>query len=146
MTLSHVWGQNPTNQLRLQSSKLDTFSQGVPDGELPHIFRRRVQIARCLNIKYLWIDSLCTLQQPDDHQDLNASKKDWEKEGIKTADIYSNAFCNTSFLYSSDDDQEISYDSRTRKPCIIRPALGKDAGIVVVPEPSYIFETDVYAY
>jgi hypothetical protein len=51
------------------------------------------------------------------------------------ANIYSNAVCNTSFLYSPDDDREISYDPRARKPCITRPALDTDAGIVVSSQP-----------
>jgi hypothetical protein len=62
ITLSHMWGKNPASQLRLQSSQLDKFSQGIPDGELPHIFRKGVHIARYLHIKYLWIDALCILQ------------------------------------------------------------------------------------
>lgn len=146
MTLSHVWGQNPENQLRLHSSRLDTFSQGLPDRELPQLFRKGVHIARYLNIRYLWIDSLCILQRSGDLQDLDTSRIDWEKEGIRMADIYSNAVCNISFLYSPDDDQKISYDPRTRKPCIIRPALDKDNGIVVVPEPSCDHDTGDWPY
>ena len=135
ITLSHMWGKYPALQLRLQSSQLDKFSQGIPDKELPHIFRKGVHIARYLHIKYLWIDALCILQTSDDPHDIEASKLDWEKEGIKMAEIYSNAVCNISFLYPPDDDRKISYDPRALTPCMIRPDLGTDAGIVVIPQP-----------
>jgi hypothetical protein len=71
---------------------------------------------------------------------------DWEKEGVKMADIYSNAVCNISFLYSPDDDREISHDPRVRKPCVIRPALGTDAGIGIIPQPYWEIEFRDWGY
>jgi hypothetical protein len=45
-------------------------------------FRDAITITRALGIKYLWIDSLCILQD---------SKEDWEKESRKMAAVYRDA-------------------------------------------------------
>jgi hypothetical protein len=50
---------------------------------LPKTFRDAVAVTRALNIRYIWIDSLCIIQ--DDLQD-------WEQEAAKMASIYEGSF------------------------------------------------------
>ncbi|KAH6611840.1 hypothetical protein C7974DRAFT_85661 [Boeremia exigua] len=133
VTLSHMWGQNPDHQLKLQPSTSKALFKGITDEELPHLFRKGVRITRYLHINYLWIDSLCILQQPDDGQADATASEDWEQEGIKMAGIYSNAILNISFLYPPEDDRKISHDPRRRLPCILRPALNAEPAIVATP-------------
>jgi hypothetical protein len=51
--------------------------------ELPRTFQDAVTITRSLGVAYLWIDSLCILQ--DDAED-------WRKEAAKTKDVYANCY------------------------------------------------------
>lgn len=50
---------------------------------LPRNFQDAITVTRLLGIRYLWIDSLCIIQ--DD-------KTDWEKEGSKMDRVYKNAY------------------------------------------------------
>lgn len=50
--------------------------------ELPRTFRDAVAITRQLGIRYLWIESLCILQD---------SEQDWHAESSKMSSIYQNS-------------------------------------------------------
>ncbi|KAK0641744.1 hypothetical protein B0T16DRAFT_461779 [Cercophora newfieldiana] len=68
ITLSHCWGppSHVTTQLTTENSA-DYATNGIPLQQLPNTFRHAVLFCRELGIPYLWIDSLCIIQ--DDHED-----------------------------------------------------------------------------
>ncbi|KAF2181057.1 HET-domain-containing protein [Zopfia rhizophila CBS 207.26] len=69
--LSHCWGRSPTF-ITLTASHAESFMRdGIPDADMPANFRDAVQICRWLNIRYLWIDSLCIIQSGQ------GSDEDW---------------------------------------------------------------------
>jgi hypothetical protein len=98
MALSYCWGP-PGYRLTTTHSTSPSRRSLITLDSLPLAFRDAVQVARLLGIRYLWIDSLCIIQ--DD-------KGDWEAESSKMAEIFSNAYltivaargdsCNESFL------------------------------------------------
>ncbi len=55
----------------------------IPMATLPKTFRDAVAVTRALDIRYIWIDSLCIVQ--DDLQD-------WEQEAAKMASVYEGKF------------------------------------------------------
>ena len=57
----------------------------IPSEELSGVFRDAIDVTRKAGIKYLWIDSLCIVQN---------SSIDWEVESQKMGDIYQNATFN----------------------------------------------------
>lgn len=83
VTLSHCWGK--AQFLTLKQSNLDQFTKSIPASSLPRTFQDAVAIAKRLKIYYIWIDSLCIIQ------DL---KNDWLKEASLMHKIYANAYCN----------------------------------------------------
>ncbi|KAK2008834.1 HET-domain-containing protein, partial [Colletotrichum eremochloae] len=83
MTLSHRWGEAQFIQLR--QSNEQTFRQGIPWSSLPQTFKDAVRVARHLGSNYLWIDSLCIVQD---------SNRDWVAEAASMGNIYKNALCN----------------------------------------------------
>ncbi|KAH7399173.1 heterokaryon incompatibility protein-domain-containing protein [Phaeosphaeria sp. MPI-PUGE-AT-0046c] len=112
LTLSHVWGKNPSQQLRLSHARLDEFKAKIPLDEMPVNFKEAVRITRKTGFKYLWIDSLCILQD---------SKSDWEAEASKMTTVYANAFCTIAFL----NEPDVGFDwpredPRITSPCIVR--------------------------
>lgn len=81
VALSHCWG--PSQPFILTTASETAFRNGIPFQALPRTFQDAVTITRLLCLRYLWIDSLCILQ--DD-------KDDWERESANMADVYRNAY------------------------------------------------------
>lgn len=80
LALSHCWGRQQT--ITTTSITLGTFCQSIPMGDLPETFKDAILITRRLGYQYIWIDSLCIIQD---------STQDWEMESKKMAVIYQNA-------------------------------------------------------
>jgi hypothetical protein len=77
ITLSYCWGKSRTftttsRSLRLRKARIHFES-------LPRTFKDAVQIARELEVRFLWIDALCIIQ--DD-------QLDWQRESAKMGAIY----------------------------------------------------------
>ncbi|KAH6980813.1 heterokaryon incompatibility protein-domain-containing protein [Ilyonectria sp. MPI-CAGE-AT-0026] len=77
-TLSHCWGG--TSPVHTSRSTLAAFEASIPEDSLPKTFLDAIKIARYLDIPYLWIDSLCIVQ--DDIED-------WQQEAAKMQHVYS---------------------------------------------------------
>jgi hypothetical protein len=89
-SLSHCWGGNITPLLT--TTTLAAFGMSLPYDELPANFRDAIAITRELGIRYLWIDSLCILQD---------SPQDWDSESKKMGDVYGNSTLTISAMASS---------------------------------------------
>lgn len=76
--LSHCWGG--ATGIRTMLSNIDQFRHEIPFERFPRNFQDAIEICRSLGMKYLWIDSLCIIQD---------SKLDWQEQSAKMADIYS---------------------------------------------------------
>jgi hypothetical protein len=98
--LSHCWG-NSRFKHRTRRANLDTNMSGVPLAELPRTFRDAVEVSRALDIRYLWIDSLCIVQDDD---------ADWEAHVKLMADIYRNAYITLAAGASEDDNGGLFQD------------------------------------
>jgi hypothetical protein len=81
--LSHRW-DDAVHACRTTADTIAESLKYIDLMSLPLNFRDAVVIARQLNIRYLWIDSLCIIQAGDDNQDL-------QKELGKMGYIYQNA-------------------------------------------------------
>lgn len=77
LTLSHCWGGGVAVKTIL--SNLDDYKERIPMHVLSANLRDAVLITRRLRFRYLWIDSLCIIQD---------STADWETEASKMAQIY----------------------------------------------------------
>jgi hypothetical protein len=71
--------------LRLTLDKLKVWSDAIPVAELPLTFKDAMEATKQLNVQYLWIDSLCIIQDSDD---------DWQREAAMMGDVYQNSHCN----------------------------------------------------
>jgi hypothetical protein len=92
MTVSHCWGWGGDAPIRLDSkSKCNFEEEGIPFGDLPKTFQYAVVITNSLGVDYLWIDSLCILQD---------YPTDWENEARSMCDVYMHSTCNIAALDS----------------------------------------------
>ncbi|KAK3358712.1 heterokaryon incompatibility protein-domain-containing protein [Lasiosphaeria hispida] len=80
IALSHCWGGSLPVQTT--SSNIVQHKKSLPFSTLPKTFQDAVTFTRRLGIQYLWIDSLCIIQD---------SASDWRLESSKMAGIYGNA-------------------------------------------------------
>ncbi len=92
IALSHCWGK--CRSFLTTRANLEAHKEGFSLQDLPPTFRDAVLVTRALGVKYLWIDSVCIIQ--DD-------KEDWENEGRKMASIYANAWVTIAATGVKDD-------------------------------------------
>lgn len=79
-TLSHCWGTwLDTSPLRTTRETEMEFSAIICDHLLPKTFRDAIKITRSLEIPYLWIDSMCIVQDNLD---------EWQTEASHMKDVY----------------------------------------------------------
>jgi hypothetical protein len=78
--------------LKLTLANLDAFLQEIPMTDLPPTFRDAFDVTRKLGIRYLWIDSLCIVQDSD---------SDWRAESSVMGEIYGRSLCNLAAPGSS---------------------------------------------
>ncbi|KAI8633541.1 HET-domain-containing protein [Xylariaceae sp. FL1651] len=105
IALSHCWGGQIVPVLN--ASTLGPFRSAIPMTELPANFRDAIVITQNLGIRYLWIDSLCILQD---------SKEDWEKESRKMGDVYRNATLTISASASPGSKHGIFGSAQAHSP------------------------------
>lgn len=86
VALSFLWGSGSAvhKAVQTRAANLEAFLHGIDMGSLPATFRDAVFVTRQLGIRYLWIYSLCIIQ--DDETDIAGETRNLEK-------IFSNAYC-----------------------------------------------------
>lgn len=85
-TLSHCWGSNP-DFITLTTENFAQFCKGIAIDILPQSFRDAITVCSHLNIRYIWIDSLCILQD---------SHPDWLLHAAEMSSVYQNCYLNLS--------------------------------------------------
>jgi hypothetical protein len=105
LTLSHCWGPSKPTSLTSESmsahQKLSTFSR------LPKSFRDAFFVTFSLGFRFIWIDSLCIIQ--DDPED-------WTCQASMMGTIYKNARCNIAATWAENgNDGCFARESRTFK-------------------------------
>jgi hypothetical protein len=101
MCLSYCWGKKPflmTTRRNIQAHK-----NGISIGKLPLTFQHAIEVARQLNIRYIWIDSLCIIQK---------DPADWEREAGKMADIYRGSYITIAATSASGPHEGFVFATR----------------------------------
>jgi hypothetical protein len=90
MTLSHSWGREKFTTLR--GGNLHSFMDEIPINQLKQTFQDAIQVTRFMDVQYLWIDSLCIIQDSVD---------DWQNESVIMSSVYSNSYCTIAATHAS---------------------------------------------
>ncbi|KAI3333737.1 heterokaryon incompatibility protein-domain-containing protein [Ustulina deusta] len=89
ITLSHSWGgQQP---LQLTTRNKEEFKKSVPLARVPSLYMDSIDVALGLKIWYIWIDSLCIMQD---------SRDDWRQESATMSLVYQNGLFNVEAVSS----------------------------------------------
>lgn len=94
ITLSHRWG-NATS-LRTTLKNIDEHRIRIPTEALSQIMIDAIAVTRYLNIRYLWIDSICIIQD---------SYSDWSTEAQNMAQVYRHSLLTIAASSSDDHSQ-----------------------------------------
>jgi hypothetical protein len=118
-TLSHCWGDYiPT---RLLTTNYSTFLHNIALNELPRTFKDAIEVTRELGLQYLWIDSLCIVQD---------SIEDWEIESNRMYEVYRNSYISLAAVASMDANGGLSYRSSLLSmiPCNVKVGRERTVG------------------
>ena len=105
IALSHCWGSRNPPQTLL--ANLEDRCQKIAEKDMPRLFLDAIEITRRLGCAYLWIDSLCIIQD---------STEDWRIESAKMGDIYSRAHLTIAAEASVDCTAGIFYNANIERP------------------------------
>ncbi|KAH7305851.1 hypothetical protein B0I35DRAFT_492482 [Stachybotrys elegans] len=85
VVLSHCWGSTEKGEVfKTTKANIEKLQTSISIDVLPRTFRDAITLARKLDIEYIWIDSVCIIQE-----DL----VEWESEARKMGDVFSAAYC-----------------------------------------------------
>lgn len=103
VALSHCWGQGGT-PFTTTHATLHLRKEGIDIDTLPQTFRDSAALTNSLGLRYIWIDSLCIIQ--DD-------AKDWAYQAAQMAKVYRNAHL---VLNAANSDADSTGFLRPRNP------------------------------
>ena len=93
-TLSYCWGTLVF--IKTTTSTLEDFLTEIPGDRLPQTFKDAIRITRALKVGYIWIDSLCIVQDSD---------IDWRKESSRMGEIYGSSYINLAASSATNPNQ-----------------------------------------
>lgn len=93
-TLSHRWGDT-LQRKTLTQHNITAWKRAIPDDELTQTFRDAVKVTQSLGVQYIWIDSLCIIQD---------SKADWLHEAYTMSNVYKYSYCTIAATAATDDN------------------------------------------
>ncbi|KAK0726103.1 heterokaryon incompatibility protein-domain-containing protein [Lasiosphaeris hirsuta] len=102
VALSHCWGSSAKPPLKTTKANLISHMQEIPTAALSRTFTDAIQATRALGIRYLWIDSLCIIQ--DDGAD-------WTAEAAKMAGVYQGSYFTIAATSSPNGDGGLYLDA-----------------------------------
>ncbi|KAI0326975.1 HET-domain-containing protein [Cubamyces sp. BRFM 1775] len=101
IALSYAWGGNQANHTTKKN--ISSYLKAIPVSRLPKTIVDAIQVTHMLGVRYLWVDSLCIIQD---------SYEDKKRELTKMRDVYLHAFlmidaasaasASQGFLHASD--------------------------------------------
>lgn len=133
VTLSHRWADNPVVTLRKDG--VEGFKNGISFETLSRTFQDAMKFTLRIGLCYIWIDSLCIIQDSQD---------DWLHESSRMGDVYRNSVVTIAASAAAEggDGLYTERDPLLFKPCRVERlswsrAYGSDKLKAVKPSPLY---------
>jgi hypothetical protein len=129
--LSHCWGGFQHTSLLM--GNIEKYAIGIEDADLSATIQDAVQVTRSLGLQYIWIDSLCIIQD---------SPGDWKRESATMMEVYGCSAC-TIVAAKSKSGAGGCFAERNPfrvRPCQISNPFSKDSGISFCIRSQYLSE------
>lgn len=91
MCLSYCWG-SPDFAMTTRDT-LESYRLGIKLEDLQQTFQDTIRVARELDVRYLWIDAFCIIQQEEDNAD-------WNRECCRMSNIYRNSYLTVAATWA----------------------------------------------
>ncbi|KAK7424616.1 hypothetical protein QQZ08_008499 [Neonectria magnoliae] len=124
ITLSHRWGGDFT--LKTTRNTFPERLKGFYLTDMPRTFQDAVLIAEALQIKHLWIDSLCIIQ---------GDRNDWLEQLAKMGSIYMNSAFTIATHSTGQCNEGFVWRSQVHSSLRIAPKQGGPSFVMSIPEP-----------
>lgn len=131
-TLSHCWGKTVT--IKLTSDTFEERLRGIPMDEMPRNFRDAIVVTRLLGIRYLWIDSLCIIQD---------SSEDWLQESAKMGEIYKNCLITIAATNASESAAGFLSNRSAEVACHLRIDKELTSPVCVRPKIEWYWSAEI---
>jgi len=115
--LSHRWGADD-HKYRTTRANFEARCKEIKFNELPLTFQNAIDVTRKLGVQYLWIDSICIIQD---------SCEDVRQECSRMEEVYALAYCTLAAtsakdcnkgFFRNDNDASLGPDDRYESLCI----------------------------
>ncbi|KAF5544825.1 heterokaryon incompatibility protein [Fusarium phyllophilum] len=112
LTLSHCWGKKQL--ICATKENLQHLYNGVYN--LPQTFQDAIAATKNLGYHYLWVDSLCIVQN---------DQEDWAREAALMHRVYTEADCNLAAAASQDSSEGLCFKRKgLYGQCVVRNVRG----------------------
>ncbi|KAL9607812.1 MAG: hypothetical protein Q9167_007306 [Letrouitia subvulpina] len=121
IALSHRWGLQSSQEMPMRTT-LDNLTQRCEKIEfdrLPLTFRDAITITRALEVRYLWIDALCIVQ--DD-------QKDWLEQSSQMGFIFRNSFITLAIHSAKNSSEGFLWRSQVPRFLSVQPHQTEKGG------------------
>jgi hypothetical protein len=88
VALSHCWGKH--QPITTTTGNIEAQKASIPIESMPKTFQDAIVTTKEFGIEFIWIDSLCIIQD---------SPSDWEYEAARMASVYSGATCTIAAVW-----------------------------------------------
>ncbi len=114
--VSYCWGSkaDASAQTKTEPSNLYERLRAIPIYDMPALLQDCITVCRTLSVRYLWVDALCTIQDPTD-------SSGWERESERVGQVYQHAYfticvlgahnCHQNFLARSQHTFNFKFQS-----------------------------------
>jgi hypothetical protein len=110
--LSHCWGPPDKRPLTTTRSSVYGHLREISWTALPKTFQNVIHVTRNIGLRYIWVDSLCIVQ--DDHED-------WHRESIKMGSIYEHPELTIAASHASDSSRALFLPRSSSPPSVTLP-------------------------
>lgn len=92
--MSYCWGprEDARAQLKLTTETCEEYRRAIPLSIMTPVMRDTVLVCRALQIRYVWIDALCIMQD---------KLSDWEEQSYQMSEIFGNSWLTICTIRSS---------------------------------------------
>lgn len=133
VALSHCWGTH-TNHLKTTTANFEDRQSGIALADLPATFQDAVEVTRELGLQYLWIDSLCILQD---------KREDWVHESSLMHAYYRDSTLTIAADCAAGDEEGFLHRDRNSRSEVIRFPIQSKA-LLTESESSAMFENKLH--
>ena len=121
--LSHCWGDS-RNKCQTTKASLEVNKVSISVDQLPPSMQDAIAVTRKFGIRYLWIDSLCIVQD---------GLEDWSHQAAHMASIYEDAFLIIGATSTKSDEEAFIQPLRTHLKLRVKTLEGTLQDLYVQP-------------